>query len=453
MLRVPAALEPLLSSFSVAFTRPTFQRFLVLTLAAIVTPGRRTVAGLLRSAGPVARGHFSGYHRVFSAARWSTWAVAKAVATAAVAHVPQGRPVVLAVDDTVCRHRGPKVYGRGSHRDAVRSSRAVTVLCWGHRWVVLAVVVRLPFAGRPWALPVLAALYRNRKQCEAERRRFKSWADLGRQLAAVMAHWFPDRRFVLVGDGGYATHDLARFCHRRRRRLTLVTRFYADACLHARPPAVQVRGRGRPAKRGRQLPSPERAVAAAARLAAATVAWYGGGTRRVELLSAAAGWWRNGRGLVPVRWAFVRDATGTHRDEYFMTTDPALTPAAIVSLYTARWPIETTFQEAREHLGLETPRQRCRRSVLRTTPCLLGLYTVVALAFADQARRHPRAVRLLAAAPWYDKREPTFADALATVRLQVWRQTLLGTPRGGRGPDKWPPATRRFVLDCLARAA
>jgi hypothetical protein len=109
---------------------------------------------------------------------------------------------------------------------------------------------------------------------------------------------------------------------------------------------------------------------------------------------AAAG----GRGLIPVRWAFVRDATGTHRDEYFVTTDPAMTPVAVVSLYTARWPIETTFQEAREHLGLESLPQRSARSVLRTAACLLGLYTVVALPFADHVRRRPRPVARQASA-------------------------------------------------------
>ena len=453
MLRVPAAAEPLLSSFSVAFSRPTFQRVVLLLLGAVVTPGRRTVAAVLRTMRPLARGHFSSYHRVLSGARWSLWAAGRALAGAVLARVPEGQPVVLAVDDTVARHAGPRVYGRGCHRDPTRSSHGITVRCWGHRWVVMAVMVRFPFAPRPWALPVLAALFRNRELCARQGRRFKSWPQLARQLLAVMIHWFPDRTFILLGDGGFATHELAWFCHRHRRRVTFVFRFYDDACLYALPPARQRRGRGRgrPAKRGAKLPRPGQAVAAAQRLARAAVDWHGGGRREVDLLGAAGGWYRDGRGLVPVRWAFVRDRAGTHRDEYFAATDPALRPGQIVGLYTGRWPVETTFQECRAHLGLETPRQRCERSVLRTTPCLLGLFSVVCLAFAAHASGHR--VRPANAAPWYAKAEPTFSDAMATVRRLIWAETII-RPRCRRGgPQKWPTPLRELLLDCLARAA
>lgn len=453
MLRIPAAAEPLFASLSVAFSRPTFQRVVLLVLGAIVTPGRRTVAAVLRTMRPLACGHFSSYHRVFSAARWSLWVAGRVLANAVLAHVPEGQPVVLAVDDTIARHRGPKVYGRGCHRDPIRSSHGITVRCWGHRWVVMAVMVRFPFASRPWALPVLAALFRNRALCQRQGRRFKSWPQLARQLLAVMIHWFPRRRFILLGDGGFATHELAWFCRRHRRHVTFVFRFYDDACLYALPPACQKRGRGRgrPAKRGAKLPRPRQVVVAAGRAAHATVDWYGGGRREVELLGAAAGWYRDGRGLVPLRWVFVRDRAGTHRDEYFAATDPTLRPEQIVGLYTGRWPIETTFQEVREHLGLETPRQRCERSVLRTTPCLLGLFSVVCLIFAAHARR--RRVGPTNAAAWYAKSEPTFSDAMATVRRLIWQETIIRTQCRGRGPEKWPLPLRELLLDCLARAA
>ena len=85
---------------------------------------------------------------------------------------------------------------------------------------------------------------------------------------------------------------------------------------------------------------------------------------------------------MPIRWVFVRDRDGTHRDEYFFTTDPALAPAAIIGHYTGRWNIETTFQESPlPTSGLETTRGWCRQTVLRAAPCLFGLYTVVALLY------------------------------------------------------------------------
>ena len=188
---------------------------MLLVLGAIVTPGRRTIAAVLRTMRPLARGHFSSYHRVLSGARWSLWVAGRALAHAVLAHGPEGQPVVPAVDDTAARHRGPEVYGRGCHRDPTRSSHGNTVRCWGHRRVVMAVMARFPFASRPWALPVLAAWFRNRALCERQGRRFKSRPQIARQLLAVMIHWSPRRRFILLGGGGFATHELAWFCHRR----------------------------------------------------------------------------------------------------------------------------------------------------------------------------------------------------------------------------------------------
>jgi hypothetical protein len=146
----------------------------------------------------------------------------------------------------------------------------------------------------------------------------------------------------------------------------------------------------------------------------------------VRLLSGVGGWRRNARPLVPVRWVCVRDDQGTHRDEYFMATDPALRPEQVVGLYTLRWPLETTFQECRAHLGLETPRQRGERSVLRTTPLLFGLFTLVTLIW----RRCPRAAAggSPQRAAWYEKAEPTFTDAIVRVRDLFWRAALSATP-------------------------
>ena len=131
-----------------------------------------------------------------------------------------------------------------------------------------------------------------------------------------------------------------------------------------------------------------------------------------DMASGVGHWYKAGKGLLPIRWVFVHDLQGTHRDEYFYATDPSLRPEQIITWLTARWPIETTFQEVRAHLGFETPRQRVAKSVLGTAPCLLGLFSVVCLIFAAHARRRPLRLRTTV---WYLKTEPTFSDALATV--------------------------------------
>ena len=448
MLPLPSAAEPLLMSLSVAFTRPTFQRIVPLIVGAILTMGRRTVAGVLWTMRGVIHGHHSTYHRVFSRAAWSPWPLGKVLASAILRLIPENEPVLVPMDDTTAQHRGKKVYGKGCHHDAVRSSHTHLVWRWGHRWVVLAISVKLPFTWRRWALPVLAALYRTKDLNKAESRRHKTAPDLARQLMAVLIHWFPTRKFIFLGDGGYASHELAAFCHHHRRHATLVSRYHGDANLYAPPPKVKNRT-GRPRIKGRKLPTPQETVARSGRTRA-TVSWYGGGDRRVELVSDAGHWYKTGQGLIPVRWVFTHDIQGTHRDDYFYTTDPDLAPAQIITWFTARWPIETTFQEVRAHLGFETPRQRVAASILRTGPCLLGLYSLVTLIFVEHARRHPPRPHCK---PWYAKAEPTFSDAIATIRRLLWAETVFQTPSHHDAFAKLPRHLRQILLDRIALAA
>ena len=423
MLSLPSAAEPLLMSLSVAFTQPTFQRVVPLCVGAILTLGRRTVTAVLWTLRGLIGGHSSTYHRVFSRAVWSLWPVGKILAAAILRQIPPEEAVLVPMDDTTAQHRGKKVYGKGCHHDAVRSSHSHVVWRWGHRWVVLAISVKFPFTSRRWALPILPALYRPKELNQAEGRRHKTAPDLARQMMAVLIHWFPARKFVFLGDGGYASHELARFCYRHRRHATLVSRFHGDANLYAPPPKPR-RCTGRPRLKGAKLPAPQEVVKRT-KPTQATVSWYGGGQRRVEWVSGTGHWYKCGKGLVPIRWVFVHDLQGTHRDEYFYTTDTTLRPEQIISYFTARWPIETTFQEVRAHLGFETTRQRTAKSVLRTAPCLLGLFSVICLIFAQHARRHRIRLRTTS---WYAKTEPTFSDAIATVRRLFWAQSVFQQP-------------------------
>src|SRR5438105_3912316 len=160
MLVIPAFAPTLLGQFAPVFLQPTYQRFLVLLVAATLTTGRRTVSNLLRTLPGLAPGDPSSYHRVFSKRRWSALQLARLLAKFLLDHyVPDG-PIFLAGDDTVDEHRGAQVHGKSCHRDPVRSTHAFTAYRWGHKWVVLTILVQFPFAARPWALPVLVALDR-----------------------------------------------------------------------------------------------------------------------------------------------------------------------------------------------------------------------------------------------------------------------------------------------------
>ena len=178
------------------------------------------------------------------------------------------------------------------------------------------------------------------------------------------------------------------------------------------------------------------------------VDWYGGGPRRVEGVAGTGHWYKSGRGRGPVRWVFVHDLTGTHRDEYFFTTDPTLCPKELIGSYTARWNVETTFQELRAYLGLETTRGWCERTVLRAAPCLFGLYTVVALLY----HALPEAKRV-GSVTWPGKEKTTFSDALASVRRWLWSEGVFPQTDGGAAVEKLPPTLREIILSALAPAA
>jgi len=442
--------DALLQTFAAAFTRPTYERFVVLLLAAILTTGCRTILNLLRTLDTLAPGHASSYHRVFSRRRCSLWRLGHALADYVLRRwLPTGT-VTLAGDDTVTEHKGKHVYGKARHRDAVRSTHSYTAFRWGHKWVVLAILVPFPFAIRPWALPVLAALYRSQEWNEKHGRRHKTPPELLRQLLAVLCRWFPERHFLCTADGNFASHDLARFAAQRRRRLSLVSRFYADAALYAPPPPRSAKNKvGRPRRKGAKQPSPQEVVAAQRRRRRLNVAWYGGGRRDIAVVSGKGQWYRSGEGLVAVRWVYVEDRTGTHRPEYFFSTDDRLTPRQIVEHYTARWNIETTFQEMRSYLKLERTRGWTEQTVLRTAPCLFGLYSVIALWYGDLPARW-RSQRVMRRGR---KEVVTFSDAITAVRRWLWSEWIFATPLHQVAFAKIPPRLRDLLLRGLAPTA
>jgi hypothetical protein len=442
---VRAVFEPL----APALTRPTHRRLVLLALAAILTIGGRTVANLLRTLGALAPGHPSSYHRALSHRRWPTRRLARRYIAAVLARfAPQG-PVELAGDDTVTEHPGDRVYGKGCHRDPVRSTHSFTAYRWGHKWVVLALLARLPFCRRRWALPLMVALYRPEEKGidGVTKRAHKTPVDLLRQMLRILIHWFPDRRFVCCADGNYAAHELAEVAAAHPGHLALVSKFYPEANLCEPPPPVHgKRPAHRPRKKGKELPKPAQVVRDTPRPPVLSVAWYGGGRRRVEVVTGVGCWYRSGRPLVAVRWVFVRDRSGTHRDEYFFTTDVTMVPRAVIETYTGRWNIETTFQEARSYLGLETTRGRVRTTVLRAEPSLLALYAVVVWLYADLPVRYRRA----RAVAWPGKVDVTFSDAITAVRRYLWVEGVFTISGHREAFEKLGGPLRQIVLQGLA---
>jgi len=199
----------------------------------------------------------------------------------------------------------------------------------------------------------------------------------------------------------------------------VITRLRLDAALYEPAPPRRPKQHGRPRVKGARLPT---LLACAADPAtcwqSVTLArWYGQEDRTVQLASHTAVWYHTGLPSVPIRWVLIRDPQGSFTTQALLSTDLMATPEQIVTWFVLRWQMEVTFEEVRRHLGVETQRQWTDLAILRTTPALLGLFALVtllahpSLTDATQGIRH---------AAWYRKRAPTFSDALAQVRREMW---------------------------------
>jgi hypothetical protein len=362
--------------------------------------------------------------------------------------VPAG-PVVIGLDDTLERRWGAKIKARGIYRDPVRSSHGHLVKASGLRWLSAMLLVPVPWAGRVWALPFLTVLAPSERYAAERGVRHKKLTDWARQVLLQAARRLPDRRVVAVTDSSYAAMGLLDAV---RGRVCMVTRLRLDARLFTSPPPRTRHTVGRPRLIGHRLPTLAQRLAdpGAPWCRVAVPGWYGGRERVVEVASDTAFWHHPGMPVVPLRWVLVRDPEGAFRPQALLCTDLAAEPADILGWFVRRWAVEVTFAEARRHLGVETQRQWSDKAVARTTPALLGLYSLVALRAGELHRSRPLVVR---AASWYRKEQVTFSDALAAVRRSLWAEASLSTSPLGRDAVKVPRAVLARLTDLACYAA
>jgi hypothetical protein len=439
-----------LAPFAGLFTGPTWGRVPVLVEGALLTSHRRTISAALRATGRDRRADFARYHRVLNRARWSARSAAEVLLGLLVAVFAPSGPVVIGVDDTLERRWGKRIAARGIYRDAVRSSHGHFVTASGLRWVSLSLLAPIPWADRVWALPFLTALAPSERFARKRGGRHKKLTDWARQALLQAARWLPPgRRIVAVTDSGYAALDLLAAV---RHRVCVVTRLRTDARLFDPAPPRRPGTIGRPRVIGQRQPTLARRLADPRTpwQATAVAGWYGGKDRRVEIATGTAMWHHPGLPVVPLRWVLVRDPVGEFRSQAFLCTDLDAAPADILAWFVRRWATETTFQEARRHLGVETQRQWSDLAIARTTPTLLGLYSLVAL-WAHELRRS-RGLPLPSTAAWYAKERATFADALASVRRALWAEAALRTSRRRRDLVEVPRSLlkRLTALACYA---
>lgn len=444
---LPQEIVATLAPFAPLFAERTWGKAQALAVGAILAPGRRTVASALRVMGLAGERHFTNYHRVLNRDAWSALAAGRVLLGLILALLPADAPLVLAADDTVERRNGRKIAAKGCYRDPVRSSVRHPVRCFGLRWVVTAALVPMPWGGRPWALPLLAAL--TRPAGKGPRRGHKSSIDWARQMALQVRRWAPDRTILLVVDGGFAAVALAAAC--RRHGITLVSRLKVNAALYDRPAVPPPGRRGRKPKLGPRQPSPgRRASRPDAAWEPVEVAWYGGRPKTLRVIAGAGLWHAPRVGPVAIGYAVARDPEGRHRDAAYFSTDEAMPPARMLGYIVQRWSLEVTFEEARAHLGVETQRQWSDRAIARTTPVLFGLYSVVCLL---AMRRHAAGELEVRDSAWYAKAAPTFSDCLASARRAIWLRRINRGSTTEADPREIPGPIWDALIQSLCGAA
>ena len=450
MPRLPARFAAVILCFAPLFRQRSWRHAQVLLVGAILAPGRRTVSSMLRMTGRSRERRFVNYHRILNRAAWSGRAAARVLLGLLLdAFVPAG-PVLLGLDDTIERRRGKRISAKGIYRDPVRSSHGHFVKASGLRWLSLMLLVPISWAGRVWALPFLTALAPSERYCRERGLRHKTLTDWGRPLVLQARRWMPGRRLVLVTDSGFSALEF--LAALLRQEITCVTRLRLDAALYRPAPPRRPSTIGRPRTKGERLPTLAEVLAnKATRWQRLTVpGWYGEGDRIVEICPDTAVWRHAGMPVVPIRWVLLRDPCRRFDPQALLCTDTAQEPLQIIRWFVQRWQLEVTFREVRDHLGVETQRQWSDKAIARTTPCLLGLFSIVTLL---ASRLDGRARIAVSTSAWYHKQRPTFADSLAAVRRALWSEQGFAVSRRSVEPAKLPPALREGIAYALCHAA
>ena len=447
MQTLPNEYTTILSSFARLFSKRVWRYAQALLIGAILTPGQRTVAATLRILGLDDDRHFQNYHRVLNRAQWSNLEMSELLLAWLIkTFVPTGR-IFMGLDDTIERRRGAKIKAKGIYRDPVRSSHSHFVKASGLRWLSLMLLTPIPWAERVWALPFLTALCPSERYYERRVRGHKKLTDWARQMLYQVYRWLPGRQLVVLADASFAALELLASMNHLANPICMITRFRLDAALYTPVPEPKVGQKGRPRKKGERLPTLEQVLDNnKTEWKKITVTdWYGEGPKLINIVSDTAIWFHNGLPAVPIRWVLIRDPKDRFKPQALLCTDLSIQQEQIVAWFVMRWRVEVTFHEVRTHLGVETQRQWSDLAIARTTPILLGLFSLVTLLAHTHARNGKLPVRQAA---WYSKPLPTFTDALAIVRQNLWQHLYFQ-------PSHFQDDVRKIpvkALECLRNA-
>jgi hypothetical protein len=451
MLSLPTTYISVIAVFAPVFSKPVWQHVKVLLTGAILAPGRRTVASVLRVMGLSTTPDFQNYHRVLNRAAWSPLTASRLLLRLLVALFAPWGVVVCGLDDTIERRRGDHIRAKGIYRDPVRSSHSHFVKVSGLRWLCCMLLTPIAWAGRVWALPLMTVLCPSERFYEQQGRCHQTLVERAWQIIHVVVRWLPGRDLVFVADSSYAALELLNEI-RKLPRASLITRLRLDAALYDLPPERQQGQLGRPRLKGNRRPTLEAVLAdAETPWSKLTVeGWYGDAPREVEVVTDTAVWYHSGKPPMLLRWVLIRDPNQWFEPRALLSTNLDYTPEQILAWFIRRWSMEVTLEEARAHLGMETQRQWHARAIARTTPALLSLYSIITLTAHQLLRKESTVVRVAA---WYAKIRPTFADAIALVRRHLWDHSHFSTSQHETDMIKMPRVFFDRLIDVVCYAA
>ena len=414
----------LLSVFRGSFTRPSFTTFCAMVVGLVCQVGERTVCGMLTAAGMSTEWHHARAHRFFSQAVWRLddlgLQVLKLIETRLL---DPGAPVRLVIDDTLFRRSGRKVADAfWQHDGAADASSGVG---YGNNFVVLGVIVALPFMTRPMCLPLLFRIYRKGGPERTE---------LARELVWIASTFLDKRRVEVVADGAYASAKFADLpeC------ATMVSRLRGNAALHKLAPP-RTGKRGRPRVRGTRLPSlKDMALDRRRTWRTETIARYGR-TEQVQVLTLVCLWY-SVFGQRPVRVVLLRDLGSKKAFDFaLVATDTDASPKQLIERYAQRWAIEVCFRDSKQVTGVGQARNRVKLAVERTVPFGLLVQTFVVIWYATNGHNSSIVRERRRLAPWYDqKREPSYQDMLTALRRQLITDRFSATRHQTVAPTEIP---------------
>ena len=234
-----------------------------------------------------------------------------------------------------------------------------------------------------------------------------------------------NRLIIIVADSSYAVIELLAAV---RNHVCVITRLRLDAALYDFVPQRPKGRPGRNRKKGQRLKNLEQLVDdPTTKWVKLTIPkWYNHGSVELLIATGTAIWYHSGMTPLPIRWVLIKDPKGLVKTSALLCTKLDLSILQIINFFIRRWTVEVTFEEVRAHLGVESQRQWSDKAIIRTTPILMALFSIITL-MADQL--HSQNLLVVKSSAWYQKSHPTFSDAIASVRLLIWRNNYFSMSR------------------------